>query len=112
MELTGRLSNPEFREHLAQLQEISRRRGQGAITLPSAPKRQMPVSEAIATVLQAQGDAPARMYKIHEAVEQFLGRRVPRSTIKNDLATSRFERVGRGRYRLSHPPSDTAAQPY
>ena len=42
-----------------------------------------------------------RMCQIHEAVEEFLGRHVPRSTIKTALLTRRFERTGRGVYGLA-----------
>jgi hypothetical protein len=47
------------------------------------------------------------MYEVHLAVEELLGEPVPRSSVKNYLAsgattrkTKLFERVGRGRYRL------------
>ena len=99
--LIGRLSNPDFRERLAQLQEISGRAGRpGSINLPPRREHQIPVYGAIASVLSTRGGEPMRMYEIHEAVEQVLGRPVPRSTIKMSLATGQFERVSRGRYRL------------
>jgi hypothetical protein len=102
MDLIGRLSNPEFREHLVQLQEISGRRGGlSPVNLPARPRRQIPVYEAIASVIAACGGGPMRMCQIHEAVEEFLGRHVPRSTIKTALLTRRFERTGRGVYGLA-----------
>jgi hypothetical protein len=102
MDLIGRLSNPEFRGHLAQLQEISRRRGGlGPVNPPARPGRHIPVYEAIASVIAACGGGPMRMCQIHEAVEEFLGRRVPRSTIKMALLTRHFERTGRGMYGLA-----------
>jgi hypothetical protein len=84
------------------LQEISGRRGGlGPVNLPTRPERQIPVYEAIASVIAACGGEPMRMCQIHEAVEEFLGRHVPRSTIKTALLTRRFERTGRGVYGLA-----------
>ncbi len=41
------------------------------------------------------------MSQIHEAVEELLGRHVPRSTIKMALLTQRFDRTSRGVYGLA-----------
>jgi hypothetical protein len=63
------------------------------------------VTDAVVTVLASAGEL--RMCDVHEAVEVLLGESVPRSTIRNCLAgksvgeARRFERVGRGRYRLA-----------
>ena len=105
MDLIGGLSNPEFRKHLDQLQEISGRRGGlGPVNLPMRPERHIPVYEAIASVIAACGGGPMRMCQIHEAVEEFLGRHVPRSTIKMALLTRRFKRTARGVYGLASLP--------
>lgn len=59
------------------------------------------VGEVLADAREAM-----RMCEIHAAAEALLGQTVPRSTVKNCLANNcrgtrtRFERVGRGRYRL------------
>jgi hypothetical protein len=42
-------------------------------------------------------------FEIRRMVEQDLGRKVPSSTIKSNLADNpAFERIGYGRYRLRH----------
>jgi len=70
---TGRLSNHEFRSTLARLQGISERRREfGPVTLPVRPALQIPVYEAIAFVLKADGNEPMRMYRIPQAVEELL----------------------------------------
>jgi hypothetical protein len=68
------------------------RRGQGA---------RFRCTGAIASVIAACGGGPMRMCQIHEAVEELLGRHVPRSTIKMALLTRRFERTRRGVYGLA-----------
>jgi hypothetical protein len=80
----------------------------GATPRPSSFERKRQggvLTEGIRKVL-ASAQEPMRMCEIHAAVEVLLGEPVPRSTIKNCLANNcqgvraRFERVGRGRYRL------------
>jgi len=64
------------------------------------------VSQAILKVLQRAPDG-LRTRDIHRHVEQLLGGQVSRSSIKNHLAKNchgempRFQRLGRGRYRLA-----------
>jgi hypothetical protein len=98
--VTRGLSNPEFQEMLERVRKLVERHGQGSPTIPAAPERMMSVSDAIASVLSACGNETMRMCEIHRAVDEMRERTVPRSTIKNNLATARFERVSRGRYRL------------
>ena len=102
MDLIGGLSNPEFRERLAQLQEISGRGGGlGPVRVAPTPERQMRVSDAIASLFASHDGEPMRMCQIHELVEELLGRHVPRSTIKMALLTDRFDRTSRGVYGLA-----------
>jgi hypothetical protein len=64
------------------------------------------VLKAVTEVLEAARE-PMRTRKIHAAVEELVGEPVPWSSVKNCLASDvggkspRFERVGRGRYRLA-----------
>jgi hypothetical protein len=63
------------------------------------------MTEAVATVLGSAGLMRAR--DVHEALEGLLDEPVSRSSVKNCLARKsvgqarRFERVGRGGYRLA-----------
>lgn len=106
--LTGRGSKLAFRENMA---VVARKiASQSAIPAPPRPAADLQrawgtVSAAVATVLGPAGEL--RMCDVHAAVEALLGGSVPRSTIKNCLAgesvgeSRRFERVGRGKYRLA-----------
>jgi hypothetical protein len=64
------------------------------------------VLAAVTEVLKAAGE-PMRARMIHAAVEKLVGEPVSWSSVKNCLASRvggrspRFERVGRGRYRLA-----------
>jgi len=68
---------------------------------------------AVTKVLEAAGE-PMRARKIHAAVEELVDEPVSWSSVKNCLASGvggkspRFERVGRGRYRVV---SDGRVQP-
>jgi len=63
------------------------------------------ITNAVVTVLASAGELRAR--DIHLAVEALLGEPVSSSSVKNCLASTaigerhRFERVGRGWYRLA-----------
>jgi len=97
--LTRQLSNPDFQQRLAHSTEIVGRRSLlGPAVLADRPEPRIPVSHAIATVLSASTGSSMRMVDIHRAVEVLLDATVPRSTVKNALATRRFMRVGHGRY--------------
>jgi hypothetical protein len=67
--------------------------------------RRRSISQPIMTVLASCGELRGR--DIHAAVEALLGESVPVSSVKNCLAQNvlgenpLFERVGRGRYRLT-----------
>jgi hypothetical protein len=112
MDLTGHGSNHDLAEGLDRVAErigllgISRspvppvgptitpsRRGSGSITV------------AVATVLGSAGEMQAR--DVHRAIECLRGESVSVSSVKNCLArkpvgtASQFERVSRGRYRLT-----------
>lgn len=109
MGLTGHGSNLSFPENLA---AVAKRMAVQPAE-PTVPRRggevaRRPwgaVTEAVVTVLGSADEL--RMCDVHKAVEVLLGEPVPRSTIKNCLAgksvgnARRFERVGRGRYRLA-----------
>lgn len=78
-------------------------------TLPPASKpayRWGWVLGAVTEVLEAAGE-PMRTRMIHAAVEELVGEPVSWSSVKNCLVSDvggkapRFERVGRGRYRLA-----------
>jgi hypothetical protein len=59
------------------------------------------IESAVTTVLGSAGELRAR--DVQSAVEDLLGEPVSRSSVKNCLAAgvgTRFERMGRGRYRL------------
>jgi hypothetical protein len=64
------------------------------------------IEEAVSIVLGSAGQMRTR--DVHAAVEGLLEEPVSRSSVKNSLARKsvgharRFERVGRGRYRLAH----------
>ncbi|MGA8364023.1 MAG: hypothetical protein WB709_05835 [Solirubrobacteraceae bacterium] len=64
------------------------------------------VLAAVTEVLRAAGE-PMRTRMIHAAVEELVGEPVSWSSVKNCLASDvggrspRFERVGRGLYRLA-----------
>jgi len=64
------------------------------------------VSGAVLAVL-AEADSPMRYIDIHAKVEELLGMRVSRSSVKQFLSAEprhrrpRFERVARGLYRSS-----------
>lgn len=64
------------------------------------PMAQGQVLRAIRQVLAGHPDG-LQAFEVRRLVESELGRKVPSSTVKNDLADNpSFERMGRGRYRL------------
>jgi hypothetical protein len=62
---------------------------------------------AVTEILMAAGE-PMQVRAVHAAVEDLTGETVARSTVRSCLVTNlggttpRFERVGRGRYRIAH----------
>jgi HB1, ASXL, restriction endonuclease HTH domain len=78
----------------------------GLTTVAKPAYRRGWVLAAVTEVLEAAGE-PMRTRMIHAAVEELVGEPVSWSSVKNCLASDvggkspRFERVGRGRYRLA-----------
>ena len=69
--------------------------------------RETPVIETIIEVLTEAG-TPMRFVSIHAAVETVRGKSVPRSTVKDCLASNarpggRFVRIARGQYCVAEP---------
>jgi hypothetical protein len=69
------------------------------------------IVDAVTIVLGSSGEMRPR--DVHTAVEALLGRPVSVSSVKNCLARdadARFERVGRGRYRLTRSTDRLASR--
>jgi hypothetical protein len=120
MELRGLLSNPHVRDdplielilacsdpeflkrarHLSQRIEKLVKSGR-SVPLPSPPKpRPGQVLSTIKLILLEHPDG-LQTYEIRQLVEERLGRKLPRSTIKGTLSgRDEFERVERGHYQL------------
>jgi hypothetical protein len=110
MELSGALCNLD----LAQFRQLDRLRARLAAEAPAnwtpAPLADKRAQRGwvLAAVRQVLIDAqkPMRMCEIITKVEAVLGRPVKKSSVENCLCSNitgrhpRFERVGRGRYRL------------
>ena len=107
MGIVGALSNPQVQEQLGQLsKKLAEVAASGAPPRPSGfelKRRGGILTEVIGKLLAGSAE-PMRMCEIHAAIEVLLGEAVPRSTVKNCLASNcqgveaRFERVRRGRY--------------
>jgi hypothetical protein len=106
MGLTGQGSKTDLAN---MIRTVACRKAEGAGENDSAmPIRHSPlrqpwrsIIDAVTIVLGSSGEMRPR--DIHAAVEVLLGRTVSISSVKNCLARdvdSRFERVGRGRYRV------------
>ncbi len=74
---------------------------------PVAKPRWGRVLAAVTEILNGACE-PMRVRAIHAAAEELVGESVSWSSVRNCVAaniggeTARFERVGRGRYRMSH----------
>ena len=110
MGFLGALSNISTQERLEKLSAmLAKIAASDAKRRPSARSdrllRSGLVPDAIAQVL-TESEGPMRAGEIHIEVERVLGRQVPRSSVKNHLASKcvgdrvLFVRLGRGRYRL------------
>jgi hypothetical protein len=110
MEFFGALSNFSTQERLEKLSAmLAKIAASDAKRRPSARSdrllRSGLVPDAIAQVL-TESDSPMRACEIHIEVERVLGRQVPRSSVKNHLASrcggdrALFVRLERGRYQL------------
>jgi hypothetical protein len=106
MALAGVLSNPATDSALDQLAEVlaalEPKLATHKIVLRKLPMAQGEVLQVIRQVLAYHPDG-LQAFEVRRLVETELGRKVPSSTIKNDLADNpAFERIGRGRYRLTN----------
>lgn len=109
MGLTGALSNQPASEKRLRLDLLRKKLLREAARSPRPAKRARPrsgvVKEAVIEVL-ASSAGPMQAIQIHAAVERLLGRPVSKDTVKSCLSDgahgpeARFERLGRGRYRL------------
>jgi hypothetical protein len=105
MELAGVLSNPEVGPKLDRLAEVL-----GSIEPKLASHRivlrKLPLAQGriLRTIKQVLAGYPGGLqtFEIRRMVEQELGQRLPKSTVKDALASNpAFERLGYGRYRLA-----------
>jgi hypothetical protein len=100
----GRARRAEAVRGLGRVRTVGSSRALAPVAKPAY--RRGWVVAAIIEVLEAAGE-PMRTRKIHAAVEELVGEPVSWSSVKNCLASDvggkspRFERVGRGRYRLA-----------
>lgn len=104
MELTGALSNPEVGLKLDRLGEVLAGLEPKLSTHQIVPRKlrltQGRILQTIKQVLAGYPDG-LQTFEVRQLVEQELGRKLPRSTVKATLAENpAFERIRRGRYRL------------
>jgi hypothetical protein len=107
--LTGALSNQPATEKLSRVNLLRKKLLREAANSPHPAKRVQLRSGAIqAAVIKVLADSPEPMQaiQIHAAVERLLSMPVSKDTVKSCLsegargADVRFERLGRGRYKL------------
>lgn len=110
-DLIAALADPEIRVRLskvvARLSAIRQRGDARREPKPQRLRKRRPgwMPTAVLTVLAERGE-PMQVGEIRTAVEALVGEAVPKSSVKNALASnvggssSRFVRVARGRYRL------------
>lgn len=105
MGLVRVLSNPELGPALDRLEtalsKLRRRAATHKVAIDFGPPRQGDVLEAIKVLLAEHPANGLRQSEVRRQVERRLGRKVPPSTVRTNLAYNpAFERIGYGRYRL------------
>ena len=87
MELNGACSNPRAQLEISDLFgliELVLTRGPSSSERPDTPKRAGEIKQTVIHVLQ-MAELPMRVFEIHRACEQYLGRPVNRSTVSDCL---------------------------
>ena len=105
VELSGHPSNPNVRSDLDQLQELIEE-GKQSRRMISAPRLKPPQGQILKTIKLVMMEHPDGLhtYEVRRLVEERLGRKLPKSTVKDALATNpMFERIGYGRYVILTP---------
>jgi hypothetical protein len=104
MELAGLLSNPRVTLELDRIVKavVGQQPGESNECQDCAAEKppQGQILRTIKEVLREHADG-LQTYEVRSHVEKRLGRSLPKSTVKDALASNRvFERISKGRYRL------------
>jgi hypothetical protein len=104
VELSGLLPNPQYVDLLRKIQAKLKT---GVKQRPeSQPKLKPPQGEVLKTIQLVLLEHPDGLhtYEVRQLVEERLGRKLPRSTVKGCLAEhpKLFERLRRGVYRIRY----------
>ena len=102
LDLVATISNPSFITRVEKLSKRIKKTKRSGKQLPEPePKpRQGEVLKTIKLVLLEHPDG-LQTYEVRQLIEERLGRKMPKSTVRDALANNRtFKRIGHGRYRL------------
>jgi hypothetical protein len=103
VELSGLLSNPNVCSDLDRLHELIEKAKQSK-RKRSSFEIKPPQGQVLRTIKLVMLEHPDGLhtYEVRKLVEERLGRKLPKSTVKDALATNpAFERIGYGKYRVS-----------
>lgn len=109
MGFVGTYSNVEavdrVRRLLPKLEKLAAEAGPRPVPQSIAKRERAPVLDAVVHVL-TEAEVPMRASEIHAGVAALRGKPVPRSSVKDCLASNcgpgkRFIRIARGRHRLA-----------
>jgi hypothetical protein len=104
VELSGLLSNTNVRSDIDRLHGVIEELLASPKRKRSPRKLQPPQGQILKTIKLVMMEHPDGLhtYEVRQLIEEQLGRKLPKSTVKNALATNpAFERIGYGKYHLT-----------